>query len=546
MRILPIVERELRVAAFQRSTYRLRTWSVGLALLVLCYLYAMTLMGDLRANRLGPATLNVLSSLILSYCLISGLLLTSDCIGSEKRNGTLGLLFLTRLRGYDVVAGKLVASALPSLYGLVAMVPILALSLLFGGVMPNQFIYTTVALLVTLMLSLCVGLLASAITSEPRRSLSLTLASLLFLSLGVFFLERVAQANFGADHPFSKILLASPIFLLRQAWAGFRMEPFWESVGVILCLSLICFAIASILTMRWRVSNSDAEGGFRWETLLNTPRAFLSRFFPDLAYPELRRKFPVAKARSPYQWLARHLMPGLGSLFTVVLVVAAAEIWLVTRSDTPSQQIGVFTLFPLHILTKLYLSAEICRRFVDDRRTGALELLMVVPRPIASLPVAYYNRLRQNASRPLLAMAAMNVIVMCIFVIHISKNSTTMSWDDWLLLLAMFGGGIPLLYYDFSALAWMGLYRSLETGRFTRSIAGSFLRIMVPSWIGLGLLLFVLSGSNPSEGGAAMLVLLWQGLSIVWDKFQTRQAFEGITENFLYIVFRGQTASERT
>ena len=48
----------------------------------------------------------------------AGLLGTADCVSSEKRDGTLGLLFLTDLKGYDVICGKLAANSVSVLYGL--------------------------------------------------------------------------------------------------------------------------------------------------------------------------------------------------------------------------------------------------------------------------------------------------------------------------------------------------------------------------------------------------------------------------------------------
>ena len=55
-------------------------------------------------------------------------------MSEEKREGTLGLLFLTDLRGFDVVLGKLVACSLRGAYGLVAALPVIGLALLMGGV----------------------------------------------------------------------------------------------------------------------------------------------------------------------------------------------------------------------------------------------------------------------------------------------------------------------------------------------------------------------------------------------------------------------------
>jgi len=53
--------------------------------------------------------------------------------------GTLGLLFLTDLKGHDIVFGKLAASSVNALYSLLAIVPVLGLTLLFGGVSGTQF-----------------------------------------------------------------------------------------------------------------------------------------------------------------------------------------------------------------------------------------------------------------------------------------------------------------------------------------------------------------------------------------------------------------------
>ena len=46
------------------------------------------------------------------YSLVAGRRFTADCLSEEKREGTLGLLFLTDLKGYDVVLGKVAATSL--------------------------------------------------------------------------------------------------------------------------------------------------------------------------------------------------------------------------------------------------------------------------------------------------------------------------------------------------------------------------------------------------------------------------------------------------
>ena len=66
--------------------------------------------------------------------MLTGVRYTSDCLSEERREGTLGLLFLTDLNGWDIVAGKIAGRALRAVYNLLAVFPILALTLFLGGV----------------------------------------------------------------------------------------------------------------------------------------------------------------------------------------------------------------------------------------------------------------------------------------------------------------------------------------------------------------------------------------------------------------------------
>jgi len=77
--------------------------------------------------------------LTLAATIVSGLFLTADCLSEEKREGTLGFLFLTDLRGYDVVFGKLVATSLRGFYAMLAALPVMGVTLVLGGITGEQF-----------------------------------------------------------------------------------------------------------------------------------------------------------------------------------------------------------------------------------------------------------------------------------------------------------------------------------------------------------------------------------------------------------------------
>src|SRR5207302_3253582 len=135
-------------------------------------------------SSFGKGLFTVLTWLSLAVALSAGLFFTSDCLSEEKREGTLGFLFLTDLRGYDVVFGKLLATSLRAICALLAVFPILAVTLLMGGVTGAQFWRTVFALVNALFISLAAGMFVSAISRDSQKALSATLLLLVLLVSG--------------------------------------------------------------------------------------------------------------------------------------------------------------------------------------------------------------------------------------------------------------------------------------------------------------------------------------------------------------------------
>src|SRR5579859_4387820 len=130
MIFLPIVERELRVAARKGSTAWFRVLAALLALVIASGFLTLSLIFGIGSAKFGPSLFATLTWLALPATLASGLFFTADSMSEEKRQGTLGFLFLTDLRGYDVVGGKLLATSLRGSYALLALFPIVAITLL--------------------------------------------------------------------------------------------------------------------------------------------------------------------------------------------------------------------------------------------------------------------------------------------------------------------------------------------------------------------------------------------------------------------------------
>src|SRR6266705_4020910 len=230
MSILPIVRRELRVAARKRSTFWLRVASAITAVVLGTGCLLMGGWQRIGTAQMGSMLFYALTGLCLAAGLSAGLFFTSDCLSEEKREGTLGLLFLTDLRGYDVVTGKLVVTSLRGCFALLAIFPILAITLLMGGVEVGHFWKTTLALLNSLFCSLAAGLFVSALSRDSQRALSATVFLLGVLVFGGPIADAILANLY--KHRFTPVLsVSSPgyAFAIASSWGR---SLYWISLLV--------------------------------------------------------------------------------------------------------------------------------------------------------------------------------------------------------------------------------------------------------------------------------------------------------------------------
>ena len=370
MTFLPVAERELRVAARKRSTFRVRViaalvaWIIGSGVLVLSRVGP-----GFGTPGLGRGLFGVLTWLSLAVALSAGLFFTSDCLSEEKREGTLGFLFLTDLRGHDVVLGKLLATSLRVFYALLAVFPILAIALIMGGVTGAQFWKTSLALVNAMFVSVAAGLFVSTLSRESQKALAATLFLLLLLvaagpaSDGIF--AAIKQRAFNP-----MLSLSSPGYLFVTAGAWGR-TPFWAALLVNQAVAWTFFGLACLLLPRtWRENTAKRS----------TPAgtwAYYWKFGGAKTRSALRRKLiepnPVLWLACRERWqavllwaLTILLVSGLAATF------AADERWMLWF--VWSYVAGACTL-----VLYLGIASQAGRFFVEAQRSGLIELLLATP-----------------------------------------------------------------------------------------------------------------------------------------------------------------------
>jgi ABC-type transport system involved in multi-copper enzyme maturation permease subunit len=119
--------------------------------------------------------------------------LTAGAISGERERQTIDLLFVTPLRPFAIIWGKLLASMSFVLLLLMLSVPIFSLVFLFGGIELDQMIS---AFIVVGVSALTFGLLGLAFSSLFRRTLAATVAA-----YGAAFVLMVGSLVYGLLFP---------------------------------------------------------------------------------------------------------------------------------------------------------------------------------------------------------------------------------------------------------------------------------------------------------------------------------------------------------
>src|SRR5688500_17834606 len=138
MILLPVAAREVREASRQSRTYAWRWVTAAVTLAIMAFIVWVSR----RSMRQGHDLFIAISVVAYIYCLLAGAVRTADTLSAEKRENTLGLLFLTDLKGWDIILGKLLSSSVNCVFGLLALVPMLAIPMMMGGVPWSGFVRT--------------------------------------------------------------------------------------------------------------------------------------------------------------------------------------------------------------------------------------------------------------------------------------------------------------------------------------------------------------------------------------------------------------------
>ncbi len=399
MVIPPVLERELRSAARYWGTYWLRVLAGVLMVSGLFVLLAVRTWGGTTLSGVTPAFIGALlfggfhTVLTVTFIWLCPML-TADCLSRERREGTLGLLFLTPLNAWDVVMGKGLAQVLRAFGLWFSAVPFLSVPFLLGGVLWTDFVRAVAIELTVVLVGLSAGFLATSRASRWASAMLLALVwtAVLWLMLlvvlgGVAHAVMLRTAPVGTEMPPPEVWLMIPFAILfaSVAYSGVGNVlpggiPKWVVQGMdASLLAGVVFAVlvfgVTILAVGWTLNRSRHAGRAG-----DTETAGRSWGMSRLWGPKRTRRWLEV---NPILWLQeKSPLLRLGRWVWIALVMLVwAGLWPLSILEEKMTIIGWF-LPPLLLLFEALAAAGSFRQEVEE---GTLELLLVTPLPPAQM-----------------------------------------------------------------------------------------------------------------------------------------------------------------
>lgn len=539
MNSLPVIVRELRSEARHSLNYWLRVLGAAV-MLVMAVLVGIAHDGRLAGK--GGAMFGVLQPTLFSLIWLLVPIMTCDCISRERREGTLGLLFLTPLRPVDVGVAKALSGILRAFTLILAILPVIAIPLLLGGVSGQDLLRAALMDLMALIGAITAGLLASSRCRAFSRAalLSVLLAALALLILGnlqiAWFLHQLFAGTLGPvpNEPlpfwaFVAFITVGPWVMCsnvaeiwQQAPIATNSRVLWVCAGQVMAalgLLLVTLALLNRSLRRLSVESGLTQRQFWWWKTFCTPRLFKRTFI---------RVNRGLLNRNPIGWLQRRTWTARVATWGWLGALVAIEAFLVTFNNQAGMAgwDDVMEAQPfIAALLGVGIAFSAGDSFRQERETGALELLLVTPLTVRQVIVGRLFGLWGQ--------------YLPVFVLLLATWWYTASWQLWKSAedLSPLRHGIALAYTaSFVCVPVIGLTQSLRRRNFfTAWLMTATLGLAVPLLIPLGALLIwrwalVLVTGLPAGFGNETLLFVLLAAAIVQALFAWR-ALRAVTRD---------------
>jgi ABC-type transport system involved in multi-copper enzyme maturation permease subunit len=489
----------------------------------------------------GEEMLWLLSAVTMILALLSGCLLTADCISAEKREDTLGFLFLTNLKGYDIVTGKIAIHAVTTACGLLAVFPVFFLPILAGGVTWGETLRVLLGIGVSFLFALSLGVWISTRSRDARNAIMATLTAIvLVVALPLLWLQML-DAFTGIQPWLAGVPQFSPAMLLyyaRNDWyAGFGSKVvYWVSVGIFVIASLVLGRLASGSLPR--VWQADETKGKTREKRSQQPVVLPGATAGEMVWR--RRALPfrfvnpfqelLLRRGNPVRW-AKRLRRAATCFFVGMLLFSFSD-----EGEDDAFVFAIFTLFAMHAAAKFVFAFDATRALNEDQRSSALELLLATPLDERQIAEGQAEAFRIQFKPH----------VRLLFVLTLALQFTAMvnpelrlNGDDLFFVSSFFWGTMIWTWSDHRVVSWVGMHHALTQNSHIKATMRTFGEMVLLPWSPYFVVLFLMADARFSEEAAGVVTLGWAIGSAVYQGMKARRRQARVIGEFRSLVSGG-------
>lgn len=411
------------------------------------------------------------------FATIGGVRSTYNCISRERREGTLGLLFLTDLNSRSVLLAKLISSSFQNLSAMFAVFPILAICFVAGGVDGRLFVQATLAILLATWMSCTIGLYQTCVTEDDHEAFSKSVRNVIL---------------------YNCMPLVSPFFLLLAAVNGGNIY-FWLGV------------IPSFVGgwSFWRDARKQLARNWRGLPPKNRPPEKLVLKKPE-PEPGLIRWIESTHSvfgkkcgdQDPNTWILSryrdHRQVSPVAIGRVILIVSCLLLFVPLLNQDLDSFLTAYLVFMG--CCRIIVIVAVCKiapqGWADVLKGSGMEILLTTPLTVRSLIHSARKLLLGEFSHPLAIVLGADLLVL------ISALLVEGSWSvKFTQLLLTIGLTSSLFVVSLLALGSLGFWLGLMMNQTTSAVNTTFM-------VGLGFTLTTFYAGAPEyQFGAGVLLV---------------------------------------
>jgi hypothetical protein len=217
------------------------------------------------------------------------------------------------------------------------------------------------------------------------------------------------------------------------------------------------------------------------------------------------------------------------------MIILLTVLWLwgciTWPKDWLSIPVYLMTAIGLHTILKFWIASEACYRFVQDRKSGALELLLSTPVSVKEILHGQRLALLRQFAAPAIYILAIDIIFLSLGL----KDSDMRSGSQHTLWLEVWLAGMIIFVMDLFALSWVSMWVGLSSTKVNRASGAAVSRILVLPWaaFAMSMTIWVMVNAFSRIGWDEHVALIyWFSLCVVNNLIFMKWAKKNLHERF--------------